>query len=82
METKRVSVPTLKNSQLIETDNKKLNSSTFLKTSDAERPPILSMRGSKDYNRLKYYSAIRTSYKHLTPETKDSFLNPPTHIIN
>lgn len=83
METKRMSEPSLDNSKLIDSDQAKINNSSIMRSSDSERPPILSPRANhKDYNRFKYYSALRTGYKHLTPETKDSFLNPPAHIID
>ena len=33
---------------------------------DSQRAPMLSpSRGHKDYNRFKYYSALRTGYGHL-----------------
>ena len=33
---------------------------------DSSRAPMLSpSRGHKDYNRFKYYSALRTGYGHL-----------------
>jgi hypothetical protein len=34
----------------------------------------------KDYNRMKYYSALRTGYAHLGIE--EQLLEPPTHIID
>ena len=83
METKRLSEPSLDNSKLIDSNDLKINNSSIIRSSDSERPPILSPRANhKDYNRFKYYSALRTGYKHLTPETKDSFLNPPAHILD
>jgi len=33
----------------------------------------------KDYNRFKYYSALRTGYGHLGIEQPE--LEPPTHVI-
>lgn len=48
-----------------------------------ERPAMLSPKAShKDYNRYKYYSALRTGYKHLAPDETDTFLNPPVHVID
>lgn len=43
------------------------------------RPPILSPRGHKDYNRLKYYSALKTGFKHMH---KEDVLNIPKHMID
>lgn len=81
METKRVSENISDSSRLTESDINKINNSTT--RSDVERPALLSPKSDhKDYNRYKYYSALRTGYKHLTPETKDSFLHPPTHVID
>ena len=37
--------------------------------------------GHRDYNRYKYYSALRTGYKHLGEETS-TFLEPPKHVID
>ena len=34
----------------------------------------------KDYNRMKYYSALRTGYGHLGVEQPP--LEPPAHIID
>ena len=35
-------------------------------SADSQRAPMLSpSRGHKDYNRFKYYSALRTGYGHL-----------------
>ena len=36
--------------------------------------------GHRDYNRLKYYSALKTGYKHMG--AKQSFLNIPHHTID
>ena len=33
------------------------------------------------YNRLKYYSALRTGYQQLNPAAKSSFLKVPQHAI-
>ena len=35
----------------------------------------------RDYNRYKYYSALRTGFKHLGQEDQ-AFLEPPSHIID
>ena len=34
----------------------------------------------KDYQRLKYYSALRTGYAHLGIDSPD--LEPPSHVID
>jgi hypothetical protein len=48
-----------------------------------ERPALLSPKSDhRDYNRYKYYSALRTGYKHLAPEVRESFLKPPTHVVD
>jgi sodium-coupled neutral amino acid transporter 9 len=49
-----------------------------------DRPAITSPKFShKDYNRYKYYSALRTGYKHLAPdEQSQTFLNPPVHVVD
>jgi hypothetical protein len=44
-----------------------------------DRPAMLSPRGHKDYNRMKYYSALKTGYKHLN---KEEFLKVPKHVID
>lgn len=36
--------------------------------------------GHKDYNRYKYYSALRTGYQHLGME--EPKLEPPSHVID
>jgi hypothetical protein len=40
--------------------------------------------GHKDYNRFKYYSALRTGFKHIAEENNndESFLQPPAHVID
>ena len=43
------------------------------------RPPILSPRGHKDYNRFKYYSALKTGFKHMH---KEDVLNIPKNMID
>lgn len=40
----------------------------------------MSPRGTVEYNRMKYYSALKTGYLHLG--NKDSFLKVPQHIIS
>ena len=48
---------------------------------DSARQPILSPRaGHKDYQRYKYYSALRTGYAHLGIE--EPKLEPPTHVVD
>ena len=50
--------------------------------SSGSRAPMLSPNsGHRDYNRYKYYSALRTGYKHLGEETS-TFLEPPKHVID
>lgn len=35
------------------------------------------------YNRYKYYSAIKTGFKHMhVTEGDNEFLRPPTHVID
>jgi hypothetical protein len=34
--------------------------------------------GTRQYNRLKYYSALKTGYQHLH---KEEFLSVPRHVI-
>lgn len=47
----------------------------------SDRLPMLSPReGHKDYNRYKYYSALRTGYSHLGIE--EPYLEPPSHVID
>ena len=46
-----------------------------------DRAPILSPRQShRDYNRLKYYSALKTGFKHMG--TDQDLLTPPVHVID
>ena len=50
--------------------------------SSGSRAPMLSpTSGHRDYNRYKYYSALRTGYKHLGQENP-TFLEPPKHVID
>ena len=51
-------------------------------TSNESREPLAASPLRQDYNRLKYYSALRTGYRHLGKEAKDSFLSTPHHVIN
>ena len=49
--------------------------------SQGERVAMLSpSSGHRDYNRYKYYSALRTGYKHLGKEDGE-FLAPPKHVL-
>ena len=57
--------------------SKKTVNSDFSQNS---RQPILASPAHKDYNRLKYYSALKTGYKHMG--AKESFLNIPHHTID
>ena len=36
---------------------------------------------SPAFNRMKYYSALRTGFQHLNPVEKDTFLKVPKHVI-
>ena len=46
-----------------------------------DRSAILSPTHThKDYNRLKYYSALKTGYKHIGSDSE--FLTPPVHVID
>jgi len=48
---------------------------------ESQRAAMLSPNPNhKDYNRMKYYSAIRTGYAHLGLEQPS--LEPPSHIID
>jgi hypothetical protein len=38
--------------------------------------------GDLSYNRIRYYSALRTGYKQLNPNVKESFLKTPTNVAN
>jgi hypothetical protein len=38
----------------------------------------MSPRGTNQYNRFKYYSALKTGYEHLN---KEEFLKVPHHVI-
>ena len=50
-------------------------------STDSARLPMLSPKeGHKDYNRYKYYSALRTGYSHLGIE--EPYLEPPSHVID
>ena len=40
---------------------------------------MLSPRTHKDYNRFKYYSALKSGYEHLN---KEQFLSIPKHVID
>ena len=59
-------------------DNKSLDvPSSF----DSARAPMLSPGADhKDYNRYKYYSALRTGYAHLGIDQPE--LEPPKHVID
>jgi solute carrier family 38 (sodium-coupled neutral amino acid transporter), member 9 len=48
------------------------------------RPAALSpSTNHRNYNRHKYYSALRTGYKHLANEDfKEDFLATPEHVID
>lgn len=49
------------------------------------RPAMLTPPGShKDYNRFKYYSALRSGFKHMPEEGRhdESFLEPPVHVVD
>jgi len=51
------------------------------KSYDSARAPMLSPRPEhKDYNRYKYYSALRTGYAHLGIDQPE--LEPPSHVID
>jgi hypothetical protein len=46
---------------------------------------MLTPPGShKDYNRFKYYSALRSGFKHMPEEGRhdESFLEPPVHVVD
>mmetsp|Transcript_22502 Transcript_22502/g.27779 ORF Transcript_22502/g.27779 Transcript_22502/m.27779 type:complete len:86 (+) Transcript_22502:215-472(+) len=51
------------------------------KSIDSARAPMLSPNsGHKNYNRFKYYSALRTGFGHLGYEQPE--LEPPSHVID
>jgi len=63
------------------TTSKKTLSSNVDISHDSARSPMLSPKfDHKDYNRMKYYSALRTGYAHLGIEEQN--LEPPSHIID
>ena len=65
-------------SQLMSAGKKNSMSDTSM---TSERQPMISPSEShKDYQRFKYYSALRTGYAHLGVEQPD--LQPPEHIID
>ena len=47
---------------------------------DSARNPMLVSPDHKDYQRYKYYSALRTGYAHLGIEQPE--LEPPTSVID
>ena len=47
--------------------------------SNDSRDPNISQRGSPEYNRFRYYSALKTGYQHLN---KEEFLSLPKHVID
>lgn len=69
---------------------RKINASTVISSNDGhksteiERPAILSPSPNhRDYNRYKYYSALRTGFNHLNPEAADeAFLEVPLHVVD
>ena len=66
-----------KRSSMIGSVEKSMSNSSM----DGQRAPMLSpSRGHKDYNRFKYYSALRTGYGHLGQQPPE--LEPPTHVID
>lgn len=67
---------------LNETSIRKTNDPPSPLDSSGSRAPMLSpTSGHRDYNRYKYYSALRTGYKHLGQESP-TFLEPPKHVID
>lgn len=51
-----------------------------LGSSSPARNPILNDRTSKNYHRFKYYSALKTGYKHLG--NQGEYLEIPHHVID
>ena len=47
---------------------------------DSQRNPMLTSNDHKDYQRYKYYSALRTGYGHLGLDRPE--LEPPSHVID
>ena len=56
------------------------NKSKLESSLDSQRNPIISSNNQhKDYQRYKYYSALRTGYGHLGLDAPE--LEPPSHVI-
>ena len=48
---------------------------------DMSRSPIKSPnQNHRDYNRFKYYSALRTGFKHIGRDQE--LLTPPVHVVD
>lgn len=55
------------------------NSNKGQSSFNIERPPMLYSPTHRDHQRFKYYSALRTGFKHMT--NRNSFLEVPHHVI-
>ena len=45
------------------------------------RAPLMASPGDLSYNRLRYYSALRTGFQQLNPKEKDDFFLVPGHAV-
>ena len=73
--------PTKQNSFTGANKSKDQTNSIMDVSADSTRQPILSpASGHKDYQRYKYYSALRTGYAHLGIE--EPKLEPPSHVVD
>jgi hypothetical protein len=70
-----------------EQDNYRVSVKSSMSTTQQKAQDRYSMRASspdnKNYNRFKYYSALRTGFKHIGAEEEAlQILEPPKHVID
>lgn len=70
-----------------EQDNYRVSVKSSVSTTQQKAQDRYSMRASspdnKNYNRFKYYSALRTGFKHIGAEEEAlQILEPPRHVID
>lgn len=70
-----------------EQDNYRISVKSSMSTTQQKAQDRYSMRASspdnKNYNRFKYYSALRTGFKHIGAEEEAlQILEPPRHVID
>jgi hypothetical protein len=70
-----------------EQDNYRVSVKSSMSTTQQKAQDRYSMRASspdnKNYNRFKYYSALRTGFKHIGAEEEAlQILEPPRHVID